>query len=814
MATKKKKNSISDIVKMNKQSDELLYGIDPEDLSNSDRLQEIEKKINVINTGYQDILKTNNLLEFLTQSQIINSDRIENRINRVNKNNHRDSKKMMENILDSGTVRNIFNAERNRIEAYSDYRIIDAYIPQVSRCINLFRDSIMSPDDITKKSFNIGYDKDLDDDAKELLSGYLENVKNNTNFDKKAKAWIRDGLVEGDVFVAVLKLDKELNAMLLNENSKKDTLDLFNEPNEDGIILESEIFNESTNKYFENIFNEDIYGLADRVSKDDKTLTKEKSADLVSNAFKKELTNRFNDNIIIVKDKNKALNLSVNYQHGDSLDSPIKMNGCIIRTLPPENVVKLETDDNVNYGYLYLEKYDIDGEYGDIGFGMSIKELMTSGGSSGNTYLSTNTGMQTSDMSSATSISASLSSDYFDSFKSNGEGDTVVKEKLITDLFVKGISKKLNKKIIEENPQFKEVIYHLVKKDYLINKKVKITYFEPNDIKHYKPESDKVYGISKLSKIVFFAKLFLSTLLTESMQKISRGRDKRVIYVETGLDEDLEDSIQEVIREFKAKEIQSDILKSIGTVLRRIGTFEDYYIPRIDGETPLDFETISGMDVNVDDEFMQWLLKSMMTGMGLPNTYVDESNNIDFSRSLLMQNTTFVRDIVSDQKDAQEFLTEVLRQAFYYSYYSEINSNNSNNVDGIKDKESIGNKDKAVTILTDLDLKSFWIELPIPEYLNLANTNEQIQNYQTKGDFIVNTYYDENNSDEKYQKERKLFQREVMKDLVTTVDWEKYDDMHKKLQLKIRKENLEEEANKPVNNTSDTDDLDVEGMDF
>lgn len=810
MATRKKKNSISDIVKMNKESDELLYGIDPEDLSNSDRLQEIEKKINIINTGYQDILKTNNLLEFLTQSQIINSERIENRINRVNKNNHRDSKKMMENILDSGTVRNIFNAERNRIESYSDYRIIDAYIPQVSRGIDLFRDSIMSPDDITKRSFNIGYDKDLDDDTKELLSGYLEDTKTSIDFDKKAKSWIRDGLVDGDVFVAVLKLDKELNAMLLNEDSKKDVLDLFNEPDEDGILLESEMFNESTSKYFENIFNEDIYGLADKVAKDNKTLTKDKSASLVSDAFKKELTNRFNDNIIIIKDKNKALNLSANYQdETSSLDSPIKMNGCIIRTLPPESVVKLETDDNVNYGYIYLEKYDIDGEYGDNGFGMSIKELMSSGGSSGNTYLSTNTGMHTSDMSSTTSISASLSSDYFDSFKSNGDGDTVVKEKLITDLFVKGISKKLDKKMIENNPQFKEVIYHLVKKDYLLNKKVKITYFEPNDIKHYKPDSDKVYGISKLSKIVFFAKLFLSTLLTESMQKISRGRDKRVIYVETGLDEDLEDSIQEVIREFKAKEIQSDILKSIGTVLRRIGTFEDYYIPRIDGETPLDFETISGMDVNVDDEFMQWLLKSMMTGMGLPNTYVDESNNVDFSRSLLMQNTTFVRDIVSDQRDAQEFLTDVLRQSFYYSYYSEINSNTNK-----ENKESSKDKSKNTTVLTDLDLKSFWIELPIPEYLNLANTNEQIQNYQTKGDFIVNTYYDENNSDEKYQKERKLFQREVMKDLVTTVDWDKYDDMYKKLQLKIIRENLEEEANKPVSDTTGTDDLDAGDMDF
>ena len=132
------------------------------------------------------------------------------------------------------------------------------------------------------------------------------------------------------------------------------------------------------------------------------------------------------------------------------------MDGAILKTLEPEKVIKLNLDE-VNLGYLYIEKYDLENDTDVSSFSMSASSFVSySTFSSGSTTITTST------------------LDYFNSSDLGNKKTKNIKERLLADLFVKGISKKLDKKIIEANPQFKEIIYQLIKEDYLLNKKIKI----------------------------------------------------------------------------------------------------------------------------------------------------------------------------------------------------------------------------------------------------------------------------------------------------------------------------------------------------
>lgn len=783
------KNNISKVDSLNKEIDKQLYDFQPKDKQNRMDIQRIQDKISQLNMSYGEFTKTPDLLEFLTQNSLTNLDRLQTNINRTGKMNKDDYKKSINSIMENGSAQMLFQAERERINRYADYRIIDGYIPQVSRCIDLIANCIISPDDITKDSFAVTYPS-TDKSIEERFDKNVKDLKKKIKFDSNASQWIRDGAVDGDVFVAVLKLDDEINSMLLREASN-DVLPIIE--NEKNILSEEELFNNISDSDLSSVFLEN-YASEELLTKNNVNLKDaKKSREDLLKQIKKTITSKLNNNTVCIDTPYGDMK---NFIDGSREKLTTNMNGCLIKTLAPENVVKLDLDSGVTMGYLYIEKYDPSSEFGSEGFGLGMKDLINGSAGGGDSYISGTSNGE--NMSNSINQSGNSSLDYFDSFKNDKQTNTIVKDKFLTDLFVAGISKKLDKGMIEKNQQFREVIYHLIRKDYLLDKKVKIIFYEAEDIVHYKPNSNSTYGISKLAKILFYAKIFLATLLTQTMQKISRGRDKRIIYVEAGLDEDLEDVVQSVVRDFKAKEIQSDTLKSISTIMRRVGAFEDYYLPKIDGESPVDFESISGMDVNVDDEFNQFLLKSIISGMGIPSTYIDSSNEVDFSRSLVMQNSTFVHDIVTYQSVAQPFLSEVFRKAYNYEYYDEILSNIPK-----KDtkKNTVVKPSEIHTMNIDIELIS--ISLPSPQYLNIVNINEQIQNHQNKIEFVTNTYYPEGQEGKEIEKAE--FKKVYTKHLITNIDWEDCDKMIAEIKLKLSKEDIEKKANKIDDGSSEED---------
>lgn len=743
------------ITKLEKKISKEMYGIDKADDFSKD-LDKITDAINRISLGNKKFTG-DNLLEYL------------NRVEFGKKNDMSQAKKRrpvnnsdIENVLSKENINQLINFEKDRISRYNDYNLIYSYITQLAACVDVYRDCIMSPDDLTKSSLNVYYKNTITSEKNSDVINNLNFLTKKYKLNGKAKQIITKTLINGDYYVAVLKYDDEFNKMLLNEDN--DNLFIDEKEKASKYLLHENQIEESDVQLLAEILNE-----ADGNEKD-----KEKPKDTdVYAKIKKELLDSINDNVNFIDDPKKSL-MKVNNKNISKLNKDMSkknsdgfvefgMKGSIVKMLEPEHVIKLEVD-GINFGYIYIEKTD---------------EFVNNKRSSIN--------------------------DFFDSRVDIEREKFKDREQIITGIFAKGISKKIDNDLVKDNKEFKDYLYVLLKEKYITDKKVNITYLAPDEVVDFALDRDGLYGQSMLSRSLFFAKLYLATLITELMQKISRGRDKRIIYVETGLDDDVEGVVQGIVKDIKSKEIQTDVLKSITTILNNIGAFDDYYVPLVDGEKPIDFDTLQGMDVDADNDFLQFLLKSAINGTKVPVNYIDASNEVDFARTLAMQNSTFVRSIVVDQGDFSESFSQLYR----ILYRNEFLTQERKTLDDInrekkdkdnkkpikkeddKKKKDADKKDKDDSDTVDLNYIS--VLFPVPIALNLNNINDQISNTSQSIDFHTSLYVDDQDmsNTEMNNKVKLAFKRKLARKLLPNIaDWDEMDKLFEEAQMEAMEQDI------------------------
>ena len=753
-----------------------------DEFTEDDSIHALEQKLEKLGTKYRETTGSNPMEFFNRLEMDANYNSQSGTEDRVKKNGY-DGKgriKKLQNLIKNSNGE-FFLEEKDRFFRYEDYRLIDAYIPEVSKCLDLYRDCILSPDDLTKRSltfyyedFNLSTDDDEEtNDELTNLIGNLNNLKKKYKLERKFKNDIREGCQLGDIFYLLMPFNIGYSKIL------KENDDMF--VNED---IESDLHGE--------YITESMMGLDDdddfiALFEDNRSLSKKSKKaeenEMTKEQAKKDIVNSLNNNVIFFKDPTDLLSERKKENNISRDIKNIDMAGSIFKKIPPENIVALELDEQI-LGYIYIEKNNI-----------NLRQTrVNQRNQNPNSLRSGNTG-------SSINTSDSLGyggNDVFNSrydYLSRDQSQIKSKYQLITSIFVKGISKKINKDFLKRNVEFRDLIYSLVHEEYILKKEVKMTFIEPQYIHHLSLNSNNIYGTSKMAKCLFFSKIYLAVLLTNLMQKIIRGRDKRAFYIETGLDDDVEGAVQGFIRDIKSKELSSGHLKNITTILNSVGAFEDYYIPLVDGQESVRIDTVQGMDVDIDNEFLQQLKKSIITGMNVPSTYIDASSEIDFARTLTMSNNPFVRAIINDQDEFGEFFSNVIRELYRNEYGNEKKKRRRRS-----SKVPTKIAKNKISEISDVNIDSISIRFPTPIYLVLGNTNEQIQNSQNIIEFITSYYFPDdptgqNNSYDRELQKAKFKKRLAKQHFLQTMDWKQYDKIFEDIIIESNKEAIESTIN-------------------
>ena len=288
---------------------------------------------------------------------------------------------------------------------------------------------------------------------------------------------------------------------------------------------------------------------------------------------------------------------------------------------------------------------------------------------------------------------------------------------MVADLLVRTIGKRIDNKFAEKNPQFRELIYSILSQGEILDGKLKVIYLTPDEVHHFRPPyGGDEYGLSVYAKILFTAKLYMATLTSTLMSRLVKGPDKRVFYVEVGVDNGIESAIQSFIRDIKSRDLRLDNLGNLTTIFQSVGQFQDLYIPVVDGQKPIEIETISGTDVNLDNDFLEYLRKSMVSGLGLPSSLLQSGDEVEFARTLSMQNSRFARTITTYQKVYGEIFSNLLRALYKNEYFErEIKEAKENLKKNNTDKNNIENNEDEVDPKTDI--RKIFVRFP-PPYLS------------------------------------------------------------------------------------------------
>ena len=786
------------IKKANDSIEKDLYDLEVGSIPNDIRENRIKNNLNNVK---RSIAGNNNENEQMLSvlSNIINGNHREKR-----KLSSKESMVRMEKSRDM--INEVFRTQENisedveRSARYSDYRIIDKYIPEITDSLDVLRDSIMSPDDISKKSLLYSYSGEISKKDRDIFEKNMKILFEKYDFETFVSDKIREALLLGDGFTIVDNLSTSFNKYLNEDIAIKDDGNILSE-SADIFSDDNGNFRNRIRRYYESTrnLNEDMYKAVD-----DNGKKYQVTSDMYIKNTEDQILKMINKNVRYIEDPRKALSDFTKYTNNDGLDkyrervnSRLDVKGVYFKDLNPENVIKLELD-HVCIGYIVINRHrqQINSGFGAINTNYSMLGAITSAFSP--------------DMgNSAHNLQFNQSSLNTDKFNGRQDilkdGNTALAYNTIVDMFVKGISEKIDNKYIEQNEAFKDLIFSLVKTDYIINKEIDITFLDPSQLDHIKIDSRMTYGVSRLAASLFPAKLYLALLLTNLMVKINQGRDRRVFYVDTDLDDDFESNIEQIIKDVKSAEIPTSSFgntESVSTVLNSVGSLENFYIPTIDGNRPFDIDVISGMQVDINDELMEKLLKSAVIGTGVPYNYIDATNEIDFARSLSMQNQGFVKKIINYQQVFSRFFTTIIRKMYRYEFGEPDLTNIQDKK--IKEAKSIAkgrNKSKKDDKLEDhvnmIDVNQIDIVFPEPVLLNVTTNNEQIEATNTTIDYIVEMYVDgtDENADEIKRKYKKELARSVF---MKNLDWEAFD----KAFLKMQEDSTSEELVKRIKQDS------------
>jgi hypothetical protein len=194
------------------------------------------------------------------------------------------------------------------------------------------------------------------------------------------------------------------------------------------------------------------------------------------------------------------------------------------------------------------------------------------------------------------------------------------------------------------------------------------------------------------------------------------------------------------------------------------------------------------MNIEITNDFIEYLLKTMISGLGIPPEFLSYSEQTEFARSLGMMNGKFVRSIIVYQKLYAEQFTELFRKLYANEYNNDdFNESKEEKKKDVKASKSSKNKttkdlvdsDNERKIVSDQEIDNKEVEFninllevrfPSPQSLNMTALQEQVNNSKEIIEFISDTMVD--NEDDKL---KESYKQAVTKDILSNFDWNKYE---------------------------------------
>jgi len=604
------------------------------------------------------------------------------------------------------------------------------YMPKLDEALDALKDAVLSADNFEKDCLTMNSSSVGPDETGQFATR-MESIKEKYDLESKADEWYAHASKRGEAIIYNVPYSKAMSALLhkkdagitngglrLHENAicilqestyASDAHALENlksvlgglKDNEDFKTPKTVMFEMCNSGIIESVVTEStkmrellpicesygVYEQAQVLEEAGKT-----SPSQLDNTFPGEF--KFPKGIMDGTAADGTINTKAN------MPDKLKVPGMLIKELDHSNVILLYMND-VCLGYYYMEFLDESGNelYSDTVF------KKKSG------YINSARDADRLNQSTAT--------------------DTVLR--FMSDQIVNQI----DSKFINANPDLTKEIYSIL--DYNDIKSnsslstIRMTFIPPQDIEHIRFNIDPVThrGISDLARSLIPAKLWCCLYITYTIGIITRGQDKRVYYVKQNVEQNIAQTLMNVISQVKKNNFNIMQIENMNSILNMTGQFNDFIIPvGQSGDPPINMEVMAGQEINPQTELMDKLEETAINAIGVPIELITARLSMDFATQLTMTNNKFMRLVFKRQTKYEKPLSRIISKIY------------------------------NVECDSDMDI-SISCVLPTPMMLNMTNLNSIMQLVSEQATTLASIEYAD--SDEDVDIKRPIFIRNYVR---------------------------------------------------
>lgn len=243
-----------------------------------------------------------------------------------------------------------------------------------------------------------------------------------------------------------------------------------------------------------------------------------------------------------------------------------------------------------------------------------------------------------------------------------------------------GVTKKYskNKNLKQINSEFEKQLHSKIGDDlfYMVKKlfnesdqeggpkdfKMAVRYIPSDNMIHLclNPIEFAPYGTSVIDPVIYPAKLYLLTQLTNMVIKLSRASLIRKWTIETGPREHGTNLMQKLKREIRNQRITVDDIVSFKSIPKILSDFKDMMVLTKKGTRFVDVEVQSMGDPNLKTADLEDTRREILALSGIPAPYLGYNDVVDLREQLVNINITFATEIIAIQSLINDGLTKFI----------------------------------------------------------------------------------------------------------------------------------------------------------
>jgi len=331
----------------------------------------------------------------------------------------------------------------------------------------------------------------------------------------------------------------------------------------------------------------------------------------------------------------------------------------------------------------------------------------------------------------------------------------------------------INPSFVKDNIDNMDEIFEFVQEFIIKNTKDKrkVHFIHSDDIVEFSRPDGSIMKYS-----IIMARLAILLIMNNIMTKVTNGADKTIYYMDMSISTDIAKSVEDSINSIIDSRITMDSITSVENIFGTAASSADIFVPRAgsSGYKPIEAEIMSGQDVEMDEEFIKFLIDNTLLGFGIEPAALDYTSNVEYAKTLSMVDIRIAKNALNEQKIINPALERLIKKILYY----ELGDDNSSEIEKIS------------------------IKLQPPKIVMLEMLEDIFSTVNGFAETLSSILIGDGKDEELNDIRKRLLNKELINKFIPTLDMDEYEELIEKV---FEDAKLLDQKNKISNKKADGD---------